>query len=116
MIEYHKLLSAFAFNFNLRRYDEEEREGVEREAAQRIHARYQNMENMERMENEEEMEKRLEERYASHQTTFEVGRCRLKPCLQARNKTSLACMTYCLCVLLCDLTSATLLKAPAFSA
>ena len=31
---------------------------MEREAAQRIHARYNNMENQERFENEEEMEKR----------------------------------------------------------
>ena len=51
--------------------EEEEREAVEREAAQRIHARYQNMENMERLENEEELEKRLQERYASHQAIFE---------------------------------------------
>ena len=49
----------------------DEREAVEREAAQRIHARYQNMENMERLENEEELEKRLQERYASHQAIYE---------------------------------------------
>ena len=46
--------------------DEGEREAVELEAQQRIHARYQNMENMERMENEEELEKQIKERYAAH--------------------------------------------------
>ena len=39
---------------------------MELEAQQRIHARYQNMENMERMENEEELEKQIKERYAAH--------------------------------------------------
>ena len=51
--------------------DDGEREAVELEAQQRIHARYQNMENMERMENEEELEKRLKERYAAHRDRYE---------------------------------------------
>jgi transcription elongation factor SPT5 len=51
--------------------DDGEREAVELEAQQRIHARYQNMENMERLENEEELEKRLKERYAAHRDKYE---------------------------------------------
>ena len=51
--------------------DDGEREAVELEAQQRIHARYQNMENMERLENEEELEKRLKERYAAHRDRYE---------------------------------------------
>ena len=51
--------------------DEGEREAVELEAQQRVHARYQNMENMERLENEEELEKRLKERYAAHRAQYE---------------------------------------------
>ena len=51
--------------------DEGEREAVELEAQQRIHARYQNMENMERMENEEEIEKQIKERYAAHLAGFD---------------------------------------------
>ena len=51
--------------------DDGEREAVELEAQQRVHARYQNMENMERLENEEELEKRLKERYAAHRDKYE---------------------------------------------
>jgi transcription elongation factor SPT5 len=51
--------------------DDGEREAVELEAQQRIHARYQNMENMERLENEEELEKRLKERYAANRDWYE---------------------------------------------
>ena len=51
--------------------DEGEREAVELEAQQRVHARYQNMENMERLEDEEELEKRLKERYAAHRAQYE---------------------------------------------
>ena len=53
--------------------DEGEREAVELEAQRRIHARYENMENMERMENEEELERRLKERYAAHRDVMRDG-------------------------------------------
>jgi hypothetical protein len=38
------------------------------------------------------------------QAIYKVGRRRLKPVSASRNKTSLACMTYCPRVMLCDLT------------
>ena len=52
---------------------EGERGAVELEAQRRIHARYENMENMERMENEEELERRLKERYAAHRDVMRDG-------------------------------------------
>ena len=52
---------------------EEEREAVMREAEQRVHARYENLERMERMENEEELEAALKERYAAHRAAADYG-------------------------------------------